>query len=79
MSKMADGSVPRYKKFWTDKRTSVKADYQLLVAKHSDAEVQLKRLFKILCNNGSMAGYTPAAVGESVEWTSIVSTVEDNK
>lgn len=48
MSKMADYPVAGYQKFWTDKRTSVKADNQFLEAKHSDAEVQPKQLFKIL-------------------------------
>jgi hypothetical protein len=51
----------------------------LLVAKHSDAEVQLKWLFKILCDIECVAGYAPASVGESVEWTSIVNTAEDNR
>jgi hypothetical protein len=76
---MADVPVQGYQKFWTGKRTSVKADYQLLVAKHSDAEVQLKQLFKILCGIEGIAGYTPASVGESVEWTSVVNTAEDNR
>jgi hypothetical protein len=76
---MADVPVPGYQKFWTDKRTSLKAHYQLLVAKHPDAEVQLKQLFKILCDIEDVAGYTPVSVGESVEWTSIVNTAEDNR
>jgi hypothetical protein len=71
--------VPGYPKFWTDKRSSLKADYQLLVAKHPNAEVQLKHLFKILCNIEDVAGYTPASVGESVQWTSTVNTVDDNR
>jgi hypothetical protein len=50
----------------------------LLVAKHPDAEVQLKPLFKILCGIEEVSGYTPASVGEIVEWTSMVNTVEEN-
>jgi hypothetical protein len=76
---MADNLVPGYKKFWMGKRTSLSADYQLIVTKHPDAEVQLKRLFKIICDIEDVAGYTATSVGESVEWTSIFNTAEDNR
>jgi hypothetical protein len=45
---MADVPVPGYKKFWTDKRTALNAESQSLGANYSDAEVQLKQLFKLL-------------------------------
>jgi hypothetical protein len=67
VSKMADVAVPGYKKFWTDKGTTLKAEYQLLVARYPNAEAQLKQLFKILCGIEVMAGHTPASVGQSVE------------
>jgi hypothetical protein len=35
---MADVPVPGYQKFWTDKRTTLKAEYQSLVAKYPNAE-----------------------------------------
>jgi hypothetical protein len=76
---MADVPVPGCQKFWTDKRGALKAEYQLLVAKYPDAEAQLKQLFKILCDIEDVAGHTPVSVEESVEWTSIVNTAEDNR
>jgi hypothetical protein len=36
-------------------------------------------VFKILRDIENMASYTPASVGESVEWTSIVNTAEGNR
>jgi hypothetical protein len=76
---MADVTLPRYKKFWKDKRTTLRAEHQSLVVKYPDAETQLKQLFKILCDIEVVAGHAPASVGESVEWTSIVNTAEDKE
>jgi hypothetical protein len=36
-------------------------------------------LFKVIRDIEEMARYTPASVGESEQWSSIVSTVEENK
>jgi hypothetical protein len=40
---------------------------------------QLKPLFKVIRNIKEMASYTPATVGESEQWSSIVSTGEENR
>jgi hypothetical protein len=53
-------------------------EFQDLVGKHPDAEVQLCQLFKVLCDIQDVAGYVPPSVGESEEWTIIVNTVEEN-
>jgi hypothetical protein len=68
-----------YQKFWKDKRTTLRAEHQSLVAKYHDAEAELKQLFGILCDIEVVAGHAPASVGESVEWTSIVNIAEDNR
>jgi hypothetical protein len=39
----------------------------------------MQQLFKVLCDIGDLAGYTPASVGESEEWAAIVRSAEDNK
>jgi hypothetical protein len=39
----------------------------------------LKQLFKVLCDIEFVAGYTPASVGYSDQWSSIVNTAEDNR
>jgi hypothetical protein len=36
-------------------------------------------LFKLLCDIEDLAGCTPASVGESVEWATIVSHAEENR
>jgi hypothetical protein len=44
-----------------------------------DADAQLKQLFKVLCDIEDVAGYNPASVGESEQWSSIVSAAEDKR
>jgi hypothetical protein len=39
----------------------------------------MRQLYKILCDIEDVAGYTPASVGESEQWASIVSRVEENR
>jgi hypothetical protein len=69
---MADVPVPGYRKFWTEERTSLKAEYQVLITKHPDADAHLKQLLKILCDTEDVAGYTQGA-----DWSSIVNTAEE--
>jgi hypothetical protein len=60
---MADVTLPRYQKFWKDKRT-LRAEHQSLVAKYPDAEAQLKQLFKILCDIEVVAGHAQLRWGK---------------
>jgi hypothetical protein len=76
---MADIPVPGYQAFWTTARESIRSEFQRLVGQPPDAEEQLRQLYKILCDIEDVAGYTPASVGESEQWSSIVSTVEENR
>jgi hypothetical protein len=76
---MADIPVPGYQAFCTTARKSIKSEFQRLVGQHPDAEELLRQLYKILCNIEDVAGYTPASVGESEQWSSIVITVEENR
>jgi hypothetical protein len=39
----------------------------------------MRLLYEVICNIEDLTGCTPAAVGESAEWTSIVNTVEDTR
>jgi hypothetical protein len=75
---MADIPEPRYQAFWTTESKFIKGEFQRLVGQHLDAEEQLRKLYKILCDIEDVEGYTPASVGENEQWSSIVSTVEEN-
>jgi hypothetical protein len=68
--KMADIPVPGYQAFWTDQRKKLKSEYQLLNSQFPDADAQLKQLFKVHCDIEDVAGYTPASVGDSEQWSS---------
>jgi hypothetical protein len=76
---MADIPLPGYQAFWTNKRKSFKAEFGKLLDQHPEAEPQLIRLFKVLCDIEDVSGFTPASVGENQDWSFIVSTVEENR
>jgi hypothetical protein len=76
---MADIPVPGYQAFWTDTCNKLKLEYQQLIGQFSDADAQLKQLFKVIRDIEEMARYTPASEGESEQWSTIVSTAEENR
>jgi hypothetical protein len=76
---MAAVLVPGYQAFWADKRASLEADYNTLIGKYPDADTQYGQLYSTLCTIEDVAGYTPAVVGESAEWTAIVRSAEENR
>jgi hypothetical protein len=77
--KMADIPVLGYQAFWTDTCNKLKSKYQQLIGQFPDTNAQLKQLFKVICNIEEMTRYTPASVGEGEQWSSIVSTAEENR
>jgi hypothetical protein len=79
MPKMADIPVAGYQAFWIDKRKALKSEYQRLLRQSPDADAQLQQLFKVLCDIEDVARYTPALVGDSEQWSFIVSTAEENR
>jgi hypothetical protein len=56
---MAGVPLPGSKTYWTCKRRTLKSEFQDLVGKHPDAEVQLWQLFKVLCDIVDVAEYPP--------------------
>jgi hypothetical protein len=76
---MADIPVPEYRAFWIDKHKALKMEYKRLLSQSPDADAQLKQLFKVFCNIEDVPGYTPASVGDSDQWSSIVNTAEENR
>jgi hypothetical protein len=78
VSKMEDVPVPGYLAFWTNKRSTLKSEYQTLVQQYSEADAQQKQLFKLLGGIEDVARHIPASVGESEEWAAIVKAAEEN-
>jgi hypothetical protein len=76
---MAAAPVPGYQAFWADRRSSLKSEYQVLIKQFPHADSQYRLLYETICNIEDLAGCTPAAVGESAEWTAIVNTAEENR
>jgi hypothetical protein len=76
---MAGAPVPGYQAFWADKRASLEEEYKTLVGKYPDADTQYLQLYRTLCAIEDVAGYAPAVVGESAEWTAVISAAEEKK
>jgi hypothetical protein len=62
-----------------DKRKALKSEHKRLLSQSPDAKAQFKQLFRVLCDIEDVAGYTPASVGDSVQWSSIVKATEENR
>jgi hypothetical protein len=77
--KMADIPMPGYHAFWTDTYNKLKSEYQQLIGQFPDANAHLKQLLKVIRDIEEMARYTPASVGESEQWSTIVSMAEENR
>jgi hypothetical protein len=71
--------MPRYQAFWADNLVKLKTEYRQWLGQFPDAEVQMKLLFKIMRDIEEVAGHTPASVGESDQWSSIVNIAEENR
>jgi hypothetical protein len=76
---MAGVPVSIYQQFWADKSSSLEHEHQNLVKLYPDSSSPHKLLFKVFCDIEDLAGCTPASVGESVEWATIVSQAEENR
>ena len=70
--------VPGYRTHWTTKRQTLKSQYQQPVGEFPEAEAQLKQLLQVLRDIEDVAGCTPAPVGDSEQWSSIVSETDEN-
>lgn len=68
-----------YQRFWTDKRSSLKSEYQAIENKYLDAATSVKLLFKVLCDIANLAGYTPASVEDGEEWVAILNSEENRE
>jgi hypothetical protein len=76
--KMADIPVPGYQAFWTDTCNKLKSEYQQLRRQFPDADAQLKQLLKVIRDIEEKTRFTPASMGESEQWSTTVSTGEEN-
>jgi hypothetical protein len=76
---MAHIPLPGYQVFLMDTCKKLKSEYQQLIGQFPDADAQLKQLFKVICDIEEMTRYTPPSVGESGQWSSIVSTADENR
>jgi hypothetical protein len=62
----------------TETCNKIKSEYQQLIGQFPDADAQLKQLFTVIRDIQEMVKYTTAWVGQSEQWSYIVSRAEEN-
>jgi hypothetical protein len=70
---MADTPVLGFRKYWRQKLAFLKSECHVITKKYPEAASVVQQVYKVVS-----AGCTPAEVGESSEWTSVVNSVEEN-
>jgi hypothetical protein len=76
---MADVTESGFRKYWRQKLSSRKSQCHDITNNYPEATSVVQQVYKVLSDIEILAKCTPAKVGESSEWTSIVSSVEDNR
>jgi hypothetical protein len=75
---MADVTEPEFRKYWRQKLSSLKSHCRDIMNKYPEA-ASVVQVYKVLSDIEILAKCTPAKGGESSEWTSIVSSAEENR
>jgi hypothetical protein len=69
---MAEVAVSRFERYWQKEYNSLRDEYRDIVEKYPDAQGIIHQVSRVLSDIVSRAGCTPAHVGESRAWSSIV-------
>jgi hypothetical protein len=75
---MADVTEPGFRKYWRQKLSSLKSQYHDITNKYPEA-ASVVQVYQVLSDIEILAKCTPAKVGESSKWTTIVSSAEENR
>jgi hypothetical protein len=76
---MADVPVPGFRKYWTQKLASLKSECHAITSKYPEATSVVQQVCRVLSDVETLAGCTPAKVGDGSECTSIVKSAEENR
>jgi hypothetical protein len=76
---MVDVPVPVFRKYWTKKRESLNSPCHAITKKYPEVGFVVQQVHKVLNEIETLARCTPASVGESPEWSTIVNSAEENR
>jgi hypothetical protein len=77
--KMADVPETELRKYSRQKLSSLKSQCHYTRNKYPEAAFVVQQVYKVLSDFEILARLTPAKVGESSEWTTIVNSAEKNR
>jgi hypothetical protein len=75
----ADITEPGFQKYRRQKLSSSKSQCHDITNKYPETASVALSVYKMLSDIEALAKCTPAKMGESSEWTTIVSSVEENR
>jgi hypothetical protein len=70
-------SSTRYQKYCTLKLASPKFECHAIKNKYTEADSVVQQVYKVLSDTENFASCTPAKVGKSSEWTSIMNSAQE--
>jgi hypothetical protein len=76
---MADVPESGFQKYWRQKLSSLKSQCHAIMNKFPESASAVQQVHKVLSDFEILAKFTPANVGESSEWITIVNNAEENR
>jgi hypothetical protein len=76
---MVDVPVPVFRKYWTQKLASLNSQCHVITNKYPEAGSAKQKVHKVLNYIEILAGWTPAKVGDSPEWTTNMNIAEEKR
>jgi hypothetical protein len=61
---LADVQEPGFRKYWREKRSSLKSQHRDMRNKYPEAALVIQQAYKVLSDIEILARYTPAKVGD---------------
>jgi hypothetical protein len=78
-TKMADVPEPEFWKYWRQELSSLKTESHAITNNYLEAASVVQQVHKVISGIEILAKCTPARVGESSEWTTIVNSAEESR
>jgi hypothetical protein len=77
--KMADVPEPGVPKYWRQVLSSLKSESRAITNKYPEAASVVQEVHKVISDIEILAKCTWARVGESYQWTTVVTSAEENR
>jgi hypothetical protein len=77
--KMVNVPAPDFQKLWSNQIASLRSEYKEAIQQHPNAGGVMERVRVVLTDFASLARCTPVFVGESPQWSEVMSAAETSR